>query len=337
MNVKNICNKIVACRQLIVMFVVAIALASCKPGIPGKYLQPDEMADILYDYHLAEGINSNNQSGADTIAMRTFRTSILEHHGVTEADFDSSMVYYTRHTKLLEDVYTKLADRFNNESVALGGAAMGEDGDFNSSDTTNIWRQSPSFVLSPYAATNRMTFDLKADTAYHAGDRLILDFNAIFIYQDGTRDASVVLAVTYDNDSIEYVNNSVVSSSHYHLQINNNGRLRIKSVRGYFMLSSDASHPTSSATTLKLLVISNVRLVRMHTKAPVEAPTDADGSATDSVKTVRKDSIQSKPLKPTAEIPAKQQVQDKPTKLEADPKLMPMNGQQLQRKKLTSQ
>ena len=37
------------CRQLMAVLMVALAIASCKPGIPSKYLQPDEMADILYD------------------------------------------------------------------------------------------------------------------------------------------------------------------------------------------------------------------------------------------------------------------------------------------------
>ena len=255
-----------------------MSLAGCKPGIPGKYLQPDEMADILYDYHLAEGITNTADAG-DSLALRTFRASILERHGVSVADFDSSMVYYTRHTKLLEDVYKKVVDRLNNESVALGGSTAGM-GDFASSDTTNVWNQSPAFVLSPYAATNRMAFAMKADSAYHAGDRLMLDFDAQFICQDGSRNAVAVLAVTYDNDSTELATNSVMSSAHYHMQINNTGRLGIKAVRGFLMLSTGSADPAASLTTLRLLVVSNVRLVRMHTAAPepAAAPVAADSA-----------------------------------------------------------
>lgn len=261
---------------LVVLIIAVLSLVGCKPGIPGKYLQPDEMADILYDYHLAEGITDCNQNGRDSVALRAFRTSILNHHGVTEAEFDSSMVYYTRHTQLLEDVYKKLADRFNGESVALGGESAGMDGSFASSDTANVWRQASAFVLSPYAATNRLTFELKADTAWHAGDRLMLDFDANFIYQDGMRDASVVLAVTYDNDSTEYVSNNVMSTSHYHMQVNNTGYLHIKSVSGFFLLSSGSQQFAQSTTTLKMLVVSNIRLVRMHTAKPEDKPS-ADG------------------------------------------------------------
>lgn len=273
-----------------VLFVMLL-MVSCKPGIPGKYLQPDEMADILYEYHLAEGIAQTRNSG-DTIAVRTYRASILKHKGISQADFDSSMVYYTRHTELLEDVYTKLADRFDKESVALGGASVGDGESYTSADTANVWRQSTAFVLSPYAATNRLSFDIKADSSYHAGDKLILDFDAQFIYQDGMRDASVVLAVTYDNDSVEYVNNSVMSSSHYHLQISNTGMLGIKSVRGFWILSNGGAADLASSTTLKVLVVYNVRLVRLHAKDEKPAGQQPDGaSSPDSLHKTPTDSM----------------------------------------------
>lgn len=297
-------------NRIWLVVIAAIMFVGCKPGIPGRYLQPDEMADILYDYHLAEGV-VNSSMPNDSIAMRTYQTSILEHHGVSRADFDSSMVYYTRHTDLLKDVYTKLADRFSRESEAMGGVSIGA-GEFASSDTANVWRQSPSFVLSPYAATNRFTFEMKTDTAWHEGDRLILDFDAKFIYQDGMRDAGAVLAVVYDNDSTEYVSNSVMSSTHYTMQISNAGRLRIKAVRGFWMLSGDQSSSVASMATLKLLVVSNVRLIRMHTQPPAPpASTESVEGSADSLAKQRGDKIHDaghspKPLRKLEPLPENQ-------------------------------
>lgn len=299
------------CKSLVVVALAVLSLVGCKPGIPGKYLQADEMADILYDYHLADGIsNSSMQGTRDSITLRTFRANILRKYGVTQAQFDSSLVYYTRHTKLLEDVYTKLVDRFNSESVALGGASMSLGDDVASSDTANIWGHAPSFVLAPYAAANRLSFELKADTSFHAGDRFLLDFDASFICQDGSRNASVVLAVTYDNDSTEYVYNSVMSSSHYHLQIDNAGRKAIKSVCGFWLLSNDMSMLLASQTTLKLLVVSNVKLIRMHTKPVAVEPELADGENGDSIKPLNKDTaklkrVSLKPMQPISHRPLK--------------------------------
>lgn len=268
---------------------MTVVLTGCKPGIPGRYLQMDEMVDILYDYHVADGMVQTNFDSPDSVAMRAYRISILKNHGVTQADFDSSMVYYTRHTRLLQKVYDKIADRLDREAVERGGQAGFTDLTENA-DTTNVWKRSTAFVLSPYLATNRMSFEIKADSSFHEGDRMVLDFDAQFLYQDGMRDALVVLAITYVNDSVEYVNNSISTSSHYHMQIMNEGRLAIKSVRGFWMLSSDRAMPTSSATTFKLFIVSNVRLVKMHVPEPVKKHEDGNMSP-DSLELSKIDSL----------------------------------------------
>lgn len=268
---------------------MTVVLTGCKPGIPGRYLQMDEMVDILYDYHVADGMVQTNFDSPDSVAMRAYRISILKNHGVTQADFDSSMVYYTRHTRLLQKVYDKIADRLDREAVERGGQAGFTDLTENA-DTTNVWKRSTAFVLSPYLATNRMSFEIKADSSFHEGDRMVLDFDAQFLYQDGMRDALVVLAITYANDSVEYVNNSISTSSHYHMQIMNEGRLAIKSVRGFWMLSSDRAMPTSSATTFKLFIVSNVRLVKMHVPEPVKKHEDGNMSP-DSLELSKIDSL----------------------------------------------
>ena len=268
---------------------MTVVLTGCKPGIPGRYLQMDEMVDILYDYHVADGMVQTNFDSPDSVAMRAYRISILKNHGVTQADFDSSMVYYTRHTRLLQKVYDKIADRLDREAVERGGQAGFTDLTENA-DTTNVWKRSTAFVLSPYLATNRMSFEIKADSSFHEGDRMVLDFDAQFLYQDGMRDALVVLAITYANDSVEYVNNSISTSSHYHMQIMNEGRLAIKSVRGFWMLSSDRAMPTSSATTFKLFIVSNVRLVKMHVPEPVKKHEDGNMSP-DSLELPKIDSL----------------------------------------------
>ena len=190
---------------------------------------------------------------------------------------------------MLQKVYDKIADRLDREAVERGGQAGFTDLTENA-DTTNVWKLSTAFVLSPYLATNRISFEIKADSSYHEGDRMVLDFDAQFLYQDGMRDALVVLAVTYANDSVEYVNNSISTSSHYHMQIMNEGRLTIKAVRGFWMLSSDRAMPTSSATTFKLFVVSNVRLVKMHLSEPVKKPEDGNMSP-DSLELPKIDSL----------------------------------------------
>ena len=108
---------------------------------------------------------------------------------------------------------------------------------------------------------------MKTDTTYHAGDRLMLSFDTQFVYQDGVRDAVVVLAVSYDDGTTECATAVITSASHYSVQTSNSGGKHIKSVRGYWLLNNPPS-ADASATTLKLLFVSHIRLIRLHLKAP---------------------------------------------------------------------
>ena len=284
----------------VIVIVSVLGIVSCKPGIPRKYLKSDKMADIMYDYHIAEGIQ-NVQATGDTVTMRAYLAYILKKHKVSQADFDSSLVYYTRHTKLLEDVYDKVAERLNNESAIYGGSQLNFGEDISNSDTTNVWQLLPTMILSPYSAFNRKTFEVKADTSYHEGDKIMLDFDTKFIYQDGVRDGSAVLAVTYSNDSVEVVSNSLMSSTHYHLQINNTGRLKIKNIKGFWLHNNTQNQNLTSKTTLKMLLITNIKLIRMHTKPSESSDNNeyAEGNKTDSLKRKGKDSLViKKPAKP---------------------------------------
>lgn len=255
---------------------VILVMGSCKPSIPGKYLQTDEMADILYEYHIAEAVVSIAQSN-DSLALRAYKANILRKYDVSQSDFDSSMVYYCRHTKLLEEVYEKVSDKIEQESLAQGLEGSGTYDDISSSsDTTNIWNHDRAFVLSPYAATNSYSFEMKADTAFHEGDGFGLDFDAQFIYQDGMRSAVAVMVVTYEGDSIATATSQITSSSHYHLQIGNEGGLKVKSVKGFWLINNEKV--LTSASTLKLLIVKNVKLIRMHKKKEEPAMQNADSA-----------------------------------------------------------
>lgn len=261
---------------LCILISFILMMGSCKPSIPGKYLQTGEMADILYEYHIAEAIVNATQSN-DSLALRAYRANILCKYGVSQSDFDSSMVYYCRHTKLLEEVYEKVSDKIEKESLAQGLEGSGVYDDISSSsDTTNIWNRDRTFVLSPYAATNSYSFEIKADSAFHEGDGFGLDFDAQFIWQDGMRSAFAVMVVTYEGDSIATATSQITSSTHYHLQVSNEGGLKVKNVKGFWLINNE--NVLTSASTLKLLIAQNVKLIRMHKKKEELVRQDADSA-----------------------------------------------------------
>ena len=285
-------KKLMIC--LVAVMALLFSVSSCKPSLPSGVLSKGKMTDILYDYHLALAMAHMDDNG-DKGQSLAYREAVLRKHDVTSAEFDSSMVYYMRHTELLEDVYKDLTDRYNNEITAMGGSAK-EGGEFANlsatGDTANVWNLATSMVFMPVKPFNSTSFDIKVDSTFHKGDRLMLDFDAQFIYQDGMRNGVAMLAVQFGNDSIAQRTIMIQSTQHYSVELSDADSLGIKSVKGYFMLVNDDNGTgVSSQTTLKLMFLEHIKLIRMHPQKPVAAPSGSSPSV--SSDSLRKDSASS--------------------------------------------
>lgn len=270
----------------------ALLMLSCKPTVPGEYIQPGEMEEILYDYYIMQALaGQGGNYEMNSYNKNVYYYAVLKKHGVTEAEFDSSLVYYYSNADRLYDIYIKLSDRIGNEAMSLG-ASVGGIGKYSKlradGDTADIWRESPAAVLMPVAPYNRLSFEIKADSTFRQGDSFLLNFMTDFLYQSGTKDAVAYMAVRYDNDSISAFNSHVGVSGVSQLRIPGNSKNGIKEIKGFIYLNRG----NDNSTTLKIMFISNIQLIRFH---PQEKPRDA--VAADSL-SARRDTAAVKPLPP---------------------------------------
>lgn len=231
------------------------------------------MEDILYDFHLAQGISGQGTSEERAIVEIRNREAILQKHGVTDAEWDSSYNYYCRHSQELYEIYKNLSERVRNELTAMGGNVSAVT-DAMTGDTTNIWNTDRDFILMQQSPYNVKSFNIVADTTYKAGDRFTLKFNSQYIFQDGMRDLVVTLAITLGNDSVTMETRHVSMDGVTSIFLNDNKRLGIKAVRGYFLLTRNINDIPS--TTLRLASVSNVTLIRMHDNQPSQPANPAN-------------------------------------------------------------
>lgn len=256
---------------LLFLFSVILLLSGCKPSVPRKFIQPGKMEDILYDYHIAEAMATDYENRNDSLLTRVYKLAVLKKHGYTEAEFDSSMVYYMRHTERLHKIYESLSTRLGKTAISLG-ASESEVNRFNTlsstGDTANIWNGDVSFVLMHHPAFNKYSFAVEADTTFHAGDKLMLQFDSQFIFQDGTRNGIVVMAMRLADDSVIVRNIHVSNSNRQKMEIQDINRVGIKEVKGFFLLNNSLNRAIENQTTLKLMIVNHIALVRMHTPEP---------------------------------------------------------------------
>lgn len=254
--------------------IVALLITGCDHD--KHVISSGEMEDILYDYHLADAMAQQAEGGYEKNAI-AYRAAVLKKYDITQGDFDSSMVYYMRHTDELHDMYQHISDRMQQEANEVGASSMS--GSSVSGDSANVWSGEKSVVLIPNEPYNLYSFSLNADSTFHKGDHLILNFKADFIFQDGMRDGIVMLAVTLGNDSVASTVTHVSSSMASSLQIADNDSLGIKKIRGFFLISKN-NDANSSSTTLQLMSIHDIQLIRVHpakSSGQSAPPTPSDG------------------------------------------------------------
>lgn len=243
-----------------------LVLHACRPGVPKDIIQPGKLEKILYDYHLAEGMAyaDGNYTTSETKKME-YRKAVFEKHGITEAEFDSALVYYYRHSDKLHDIYVKVSKRLQDESVAYGSNPNNNLGQFGNlttvGDTALVWKEEASVVLMPFSPFNVVSFSVKPDSAFQKGDKVLLNFDTQFMFQEGSKDAVAYLSLTYSNDSVATQILHIYSDSHYSLQLTDDHKLGLKVVKGFVGLMRGKNNDSE---TLKLLSLKNLCVIRMR-------------------------------------------------------------------------
>ena len=273
-----------------ICILLAFVLVSCKPTVPSTYIQPGEMEDLLYDYHVAMSVAAVKNATPEQ--QEAYKLAVFKRYGIDETEFENSLKYYLRHTERLKKIYENIDERLKKEAQAQGVSAS----DFNQygdeslkGDTTNVWNRAKAVILTPQSPYNYHYFEVKTDTTFHKGDQLTLEFDPLFIVQDGTREGVAVFTVTFGNDSIATETARFFSEGHQSVPIQDTAHSGIKRVRGYFYMPQ----PHDNSTTFRLLAITNIKLIRMHEqKQTTVAP--ADSTNTYPIRNVGGEPVQKK-------------------------------------------
>lgn len=240
------------------LFWLAIILVACSSN--DGILSESEMEDIIYDMHVSQNIDEGYGNTKEIELNRiTMKQGVLKKYGVTPAQWDSSMTYYCKHTDQLYAIYSNVMEKMQTEIGAEGNSFASGDGVLG--DTTNVWNLSRSYLFIPYSPYNRVSFNIDCDTTYHKGDKLSLHLDGQFLYEAGSRDLLVLLAVTFANDSTTSLTRHLNFDGPLDLTFDDSKQLGYKKIRGYIMIANANS---SLEGKLHVACVDNIRLIRMH-------------------------------------------------------------------------
>lgn len=98
---------------LIALMVCTLVLSGCRPkGI----LHSREMRSVITDLHKVDALlEVTNVSRYNSEVRSIYYAQVLEKHGITQAQFDSSLVWYTAHPQLFDKIYPRVMKNLEHE------------------------------------------------------------------------------------------------------------------------------------------------------------------------------------------------------------------------------
>jgi hypothetical protein len=228
----------------------AVALMACNK-VPDNVIQPDEMAELMADIHTAESVvEMNYGSYATDSAREELKQAILQKHGVTQADLDTSFMWYGSHLDKYMDIYDEVNEILqrrldHNQALETAQASLSVSG-----DSVDVWAMPRRYIYTDRLPAKYMTFKLEADTNWVSGDSYtwrVKLFNSVNTAKWG-------IVASYADGSVEVLNEQFSGSGWQQLKFQTDSTRKAVGVRGYLELTA----PSNATATY----VDSVQLVR---------------------------------------------------------------------------
>lgn len=267
--------------MLLALLMSAALFVSCEKR-PDDVVSRGKMEEILYDYHKAQAMLSHMGDNEENITGEELINAVFEKHGITEAQFDSSLVWYNTHSEDLKKIYDNLVEKYTEENEALAlqlgshelSATLSAEG-----DTTSLWNGSKVMVLRNNRMQNTEQFLVKADTSFHAHDKFIFFANVIILKENRHSDSNsltVSLSIVSSEGKTFSQVNKTSSNNTVQLEISKADNTSIKEISGFI-------HYQGAEGERSLCMVDYIQLIRMHIDDEEEEETDSIATESDSL------------------------------------------------------
>lgn len=193
-------------RHLFPLLLASLSLLSCNSR-PEYVIDEDTMTSLLVDVHLSEGlleVQGKQISDHDNYSQELM-AAVLLRHGVTKAQYDTSLIWYSQNLKKLIRIYEQVDQELENQadnwkvlaneqsavSISLSG------------DKVDVWGQDRALILDESRHLNHRIWRLPTDTCYYTGDTVQWQLHLSEMNQGQAVMASMVLLTEYSADIAE--------------------------------------------------------------------------------------------------------------------------------------
>lgn len=240
----------------------ALCLAACQVKRPDTVLTDAEMENVLYDYHIAKAMGEDIPYN-DSYKKVLYIESVFKKYGITEAQFDSSMVWFARNPEALTKVYGKVTQRLKAERDGLNHLIALRDNrpkESRPGDSIDVWFGQRIYQLTGMPLDNKVTFSVPSDTNFKSRDTL--QWSVRFNLPEKKADAFLApvmgMQIVYSKDTIVSGLLRVLKNGTNTLTLYADTLGDIKEVRGFVY------YPRQDVS--RILLLDRISLMRYHAK-----------------------------------------------------------------------
>ena len=245
-----------------VVLLLGTLLVACSK-VPDGILSEKKMQAVQVDMQLAEAmINLDSKEFSDNARKEALYQSIFRKYDITQAEYDSSLVWYGRHLDIYMKVYDRVLADLNERQKALGDVQASA-APVSKQDSVDIWPRRTSLRLEPDALFNGVTFDIKPETNYSSGSSFVLGMNVLGINEGMAYKPEIRISAD-QGDTIVTVNDKVLRDGYHETVLKTVPTKQVKRVYGYiFMNNADSSYYKVYLDSLNLMKYNYGRLTDM--------------------------------------------------------------------------
>lgn len=161
--------------NLLYIYIICFLLTACNTR-PDYVIDEDTMTGLLVDVHMSEGlldVQGRQMSDHKNYGQEVMAAVLLK-HGVTRAQYDTSLVWYSQNLKKLIRIYDNVDKELEARSELW--KALADENKSNvisiSGDNVDVWALERSMLLDESRLSQSLCWTLTTDTCFYPGDTI---------------------------------------------------------------------------------------------------------------------------------------------------------------------
>ena len=243
----------------LIFIVLCSVLCSACSRVPDNVLGKKEMKALLLDIHKSEAMMEiNYQDYNRDIQKKEIQAAVFRKHGVTEQQFDTSLVWYGKNLDVYLELYKEVIADLRKEDETLkkrleeaNAQTLSREG-----DTVDVWKMQRSRVFDPRLLNNVLAFDIVSDENFRKGDRFELRLRTFMSPRRTGERPQIYLAATMTDREVIYNTAEIEHDGWISLFLQPELARPIRNVYGYIAMPSEIGW--------ERMYVDSISLIRMH-------------------------------------------------------------------------